>query len=166
MGAAGFSGVLIGTKSLFCFAPLYEILKIMPHTAHRRSLLREAAAAQDASCAVHVESSDNMRSRKVQSQAPPDNPETGDTCHSRQRSCAGEKIEHQNTSGTAAVRVRMHTSEADFHKPRIYGGSVRAWANAWDVSRRTLSRGPTPQRVGWTVTGPSLAGKLHSLGFC
>ena len=26
--------------------------------------------------------------------------------------------------------------------------------------------GPTPQRVGWTVTGPSLAGRLHGLGFC
>ena len=25
---------------------------------------------------------------------------------------------------------------------------------------------PTPQRVGWTVTGPSLAGRLYSLGFC
>ena len=25
---------------------------------------------------------------------------------------------------------------------------------------------PTPQRVGWTVPGPSLAGRLHSLGFC
>ena len=25
---------------------------------------------------------------------------------------------------------------------------------------------PTPQPVGWTVTGPSLAGRLHSLGFC
>ena len=30
----------------------------------------------------------------------------------------------------------------------------------------TTTRGPTPQRVGWTVTGPSLAGRLHSLGFC
>ena len=29
-----------------------------------------------------------------------------------------------------------------------------------------LCRGPTPQRIGWTVTGPSLAGRLHSLGFC
>ena len=27
-------------------------------------------------------------------------------------------------------------------------------------------RGPMPQRVGWTVTGPSLTGRLHSLGFC
>ena len=27
-------------------------------------------------------------------------------------------------------------------------------------------RGPTPQRVGWTVTGPSLAGRLHGLGVC
>ena len=25
--------------------------------------------------------------------------------------------------------------------------------------------GPTPQRAGWTATGPSLAGRLHSLGF-
>ena len=35
----------------------------------------------------------------------------------------------------------MYTSEADFHKPGIYGGSVRVWANAWDVLRRTASRG-------------------------
>ena len=30
----------------------------------------------------------------------------------------------------------------------------------------TQLRGTTPQRVGWTVTGPSLAGRLHGLGFC
>ena len=30
--------------------------------------------------------------------------------------------------------------EADFHKPGIYG-SVRVWANAWDVLRRTPFRG-------------------------
>ena len=35
----------------------------------------------------------------------------------------------------------MYTSEADFHIPGIYGGSVRVWANAWDVFRRTPSRG-------------------------
>ena len=34
---------------------------------------------------------------------------------------------------------------------------------SWKVSR---DRGPTPQRVGWTVTGPSLVGRLHGLGFC
>ena len=28
-----------------------------------------------------------------------------------------------------------------------------------------MVRGPTPQRVGWTVTGPSLAGRFHGLGF-
>ena len=45
------------------------------------------------------------------------------------------------TSGTAAaVRVCMYTSEADFHKPGIYGGSVRVWAAAWDVLRRVPSR--------------------------
>ena len=46
---------------------------------------------------MHVESSDTMRSRKAQCQTPPENPETGDTHHSREsRSCADEKIEHQH----------------------------------------------------------------------
>ena len=36
--------------------------------------------------------------------------------------------------------VCMYTSEADFHKPGIYGGSVRVWAAAWDVFRRAPSR--------------------------
>ena len=78
--AAGFSGVLIGTKSLFCFRSIAWNLKVMPNTAHRGSLLKEAGAAEDASrAAVHVESSDTMRSRKAQCQAPPDKPETRDT---------------------------------------------------------------------------------------
>ena len=34
----------------------------------------------------------------------------------------------------------MYTSEADFHKLGIYGGSVRVWATAWDVFRRAPSR--------------------------
>ena len=70
------------------------------NVAHHRSLLQEAAStAEDASrAAVHVESSGTMRSRKAQRQTPPDNSETGDICeyHSRERSCAGEKIQHQN----------------------------------------------------------------------
>ena len=78
--AAGFSGVLIGAKSHFFSVPLHVILKVMPYTAHGGSLLKEAGAAEDASrAAVHVKSSDTMRSRKAQCQAPPDNPETGDT---------------------------------------------------------------------------------------
>ena len=100
---------------------------------------------------MHVESYDTMRSRKDLCQAPPDNPETGDTFRSREsRSCAGEKIEHQNgyKSGTASeVRARTYTSEADFHKPGIFGGSVRVWAAAWDVFRRApshLGRGGRP----------------------
>ena len=36
----------------------------------------------------------------------------------------------------------------------------------YGLTRGTCFRGPTPQWVGWTVTGPSLAGRLHSLGFC
>ena len=34
----------------------------------------------------------------------------------------------------------MYKSEADFHKPEIYGGRVRVWAAAWDVFRRAPSR--------------------------
>ena len=36
--------------------------------------------------------------------------------------------------------------EADFHKPGIYG-SGRVWANAWDVFRRSPSRGGRGRRV-------------------
>ena len=36
--------------------------------------------------------------------------------------------------------------EADFHKFGIYG-SVRVWANAWDVFRRTPSRGGRGRRA-------------------
>ena len=46
-----------------------------------------------------------------------------------------------NTNGAAAaVRVRMCTSEADFHKRGIEGGSARVWATACDVFCRTPSR--------------------------
>ena len=112
MDAAGFFRVLNSTKSFFCFRSiLHENLKVMPHTAHRLSLLSATRSSSirrhlARSSTAHVESSDTMRSRKAQCQAPPDNPETGDTYHSRERtSCAGEKIEHQNgyKSGTAAT---------------------------------------------------------------
>ena len=46
-----------------------------------------------------------------------------------------------NTIDTAAAeRVCMYTSEDDFNKPGIYGGSVRVWATAWDVFRRAQPR--------------------------
>ena len=103
LDAAGFFRVLIGTKSFFCFRSiLHVILKVMPHAVHRRSVLSAARSSSirkhlARSSTVHVESSDTMRSRKAQYQAPSDNPETGDTYHSREsRSCAGGKIEHQN----------------------------------------------------------------------
>ena len=90
-----------------------------------------------------------MRSRKAQCEAPPDNPETGDTYqyHSRERrSRADQKIEHQNahrrrSSRGASIYIRVYTSEADVHKPGMYGGSVPIRANACDVFRHTPSRG-------------------------
>ena len=74
------------------------------HAAHRTPQLLLPAAGSSSirkhlarSSTVHVESSDTMRSRRAQYEAPPNNPETGYTYHSREnRSCAGEKIEYQD----------------------------------------------------------------------
>ena len=85
-------------------ATLHVILKVMPHTAHGRSLLQEAAAAEDASrAAVHVECSDTLRLQKAQRQAPPDNPETGDTYRSRGRSCFQYSFSSCVTSSVASL---------------------------------------------------------------
>ena len=65
-------------------------------------------------------------------------------------------IEHQNVhrraAAAAAVRVytylvRVYTSEADFHKPEIYGGRMRVWATEWDVFHYTPSRGGRGRRA-------------------
>ena len=62
-------------------------------------------------------------------------------------------IEHQNvhrrrSSGrSASLYIRVYTSEADFHKPEIYGGRVRVWATEWDVFHCTLSRGGRGRRA-------------------
>ena len=85
MDAAGLCRVLIGAKSFFCFrSKLNLFFKAMPHTAHRRPLLSAARSSSSrrhlARCsAVHVESSDTMRSRKALCQAPAESPETGNT---------------------------------------------------------------------------------------
>ena len=145
--------IVILWHSIACKSEIYA--------AQCRSLLQEEAAAEDASrAAVHVESCDTMCSRKDQCQAPPDNPETDDTYeyHSRERrSCAGQKIvpgiEHQNvhrrrsSSSSASIYIRVYTSEADFHKPEIYGGRVRVWATEWAVFHCTPSRGGRGRRA-------------------
>ena len=62
-------------------------------------------------------------------------------------------IEHQNvhrrrSSGrSASLYIRVYTSEADFHKPEIYGGRVRVWATEWDVFNCTRSRGGRGRRA-------------------
>ena len=45
------------------------------------------------------------------------------------------------------IYIRVYTSEADFHKPGIYGGRVRVWANEWDVFHCTPSRGGRGRRA-------------------
>ena len=56
--------------------------------------------------------------------------------------------------------------EADFHKPGIYG-SGRVWANAWDVFRRTPSRGGRGHRAAADfVVGFGCGGISCFPGFC
>ena len=43
--------------------------------------------------------------------------------------------------------TRVYTSEADFHEPEIYEGSVRVWATEWDVIPCTPSRGGRGRRA-------------------
>ena len=45
------------------------------------------------------------------------------------------------------MTVRVYTSEADFHKPDIYGGRVRVWATEWDVFHCTPCRGGRGHRA-------------------
>ena len=100
MEAADFTirlGGLIGPKSLICFTLIACNIEIC--AAHRRSLLKPAAAQYATRTAVH-ESSDAVRSRKAQYQAPSENPQTGDTKYktssSRERSYAGGEIENRS----------------------------------------------------------------------
>ena len=98
-----------------------------------------------------------MRSRNAQCQAPPDNPETGDTYVYQQRKTKlrwpESSIEHQNvhrrrsSSSSASIYIRVYTSEADFHKPEIYGGRVRVWTTEWDVFHCKPSRGGRGRRA-------------------
>ena len=83
-----FSGALIGPNSLFCFALV--ACNVENFAAHRRSLLLQQAAAQDAARTAAHKFSGGVRSPKAQCAALPDNPETRDTYHtsSSERSCA------------------------------------------------------------------------------
>ena len=62
-------------------------------------------------------------------------------------------IEHQNvhrrrsSNSSASIYIRVYTREADFHKPEIYGGRVRVWANERDVFPCTPSRGGRCRRA-------------------
>ena len=66
---------------------------------------------------------------------------------SQERKTTENSIEHQNvhrqhsSSSSASIYIRVYTSEADFHKPDIYGGRAQVWATEWDVFHCTPSRG-------------------------
>ena len=62
------------------------------------------------------------------------------------------RIENQNvhrrrsSSSSESIYIRVYTSEADSHKPGIYGVRVRAWVNECGVFYCTPSRGGRGRR--------------------
>ena len=50
------------------------------------------------------------------------------------------------------------TVPLEFHPTIVFCNNIVRYALLYPIGHGT-------QRVGWTVTGPSLAGRLHSLGF-
>ena len=62
----------------FVSAPFDASLNTMPHSS-RRSCKKQQQKKMPRAQQYTFESCDAMRSRKAQCQAPPDNPETGDT---------------------------------------------------------------------------------------
>ena len=93
-----------------------------------------------------------MRSRKAQCQAPPDNPETGDTYeyHGRERrSCAGQKIVQSTktcTGGTVAAAVGGYTYV------RIQARPISTTLDLWRKSARMGYRvGPERDVFDWDV---------------
>ena len=53
----------------------------------------------------------------------------------------------ETSNSTENGYMGVYTSEADFHKPGIYGGRVRVWATEWDVFHCTSSRGGRGRRA-------------------
>ena len=143
----------------FVSAPFDAGLNVMPHTASRRSLLsavrssssRRRLARSRARRVVwyHTLTESSMSSTTGQ-------PRTRRYIRvSQQRKTKlrwpENSIEHQNvhrrrSSSSASIYIRVYTSETDFHKPEIYGGRVRVWANEWDVFHCTPSRGGRGRR--------------------
>ena len=60
---------------------------------------------------------------------------------------ASKRTQATQQQQCASIYIRVYTSEADFHKPGMYGGSMQVWANAWDVFRRTPPRGGRGRRA-------------------
>ena len=143
----------------FVSAPLDVSLNVMPHTASRRSLLpaarsssRRRPRAQEYTSSLVIPCAHGKLNVKHHRTTP--KPEIRIyQYHSRERrSRAGQKIEHQNvhrrrSRRSASIYIRVYTSETDFLKPGMYGGSVGVRANAWDVFRRTPSRGGRGRRA-------------------
>ena len=68
-----------------------------------------------------------------------------------------------NPSGKTMLRPAQATARVARGRS-VYHNAVRSLGQP-RLQQQQQHRGPTPQRVRWTVTGPSLAGRLHSLGF-
>ena len=145
----------------FVSAPFDAGLNVMLHTASRRSLLsavrsssrRLARSSTRRVLRHHALTESSMSSATGQ----PRNRRYIRVSQQRKTTLRWPEncIEHQNvhrwrrisSSSSASMYIRVYTSEADFHKPEIYGGRVRVWATGWEVFHCAPSRGGRGRRA-------------------
>ena len=162
MGAAEFSGVLIGTKSSLVFSFRSIGCQFEHCAAHRkppfsalccRKQQQKTRSAQQYTSNLLIPCVDGKLNIKHHRTIPKPEIPYSYEYHSREGwSCSGQRIEHQNvhrrrSSSSANTYIRVFTSEADFHKLGMHGGSVRVRANAWEVFGRTPCRGGRGRRA-------------------
>ena len=143
----------------FVSAAFYASLNDKPHTASRRSLL----SAVRSSSSRRLERSSARRVLRYHTLTQSSMSST--TGQPRNRRCIRvsqqrktklrwpeNSIDHHvhrrcSSSSSASICIRVYKSEADFHKPGIYGGRVRLWADEWVVFHCTPSRGGRCRRA-------------------
>ena len=145
----------------FVSIPFDAGLNVVPHTASRRSLLSAVRSSSSRRRLARSSTRQVLRYHAVTESSMPST--TGQPRNRRYIRVSPQRktklrwpensIEHQNvhrrrSSGrSASLYIRVYTSEADFHKPEIYGGRVRVWATEWDVLHCTPSRGGRGRRA-------------------
>ena len=169
MGAAGFYGALIGTKSLFCFRSVG--CRFESYAAHRtppffalcgkKHQQQKTPRAQQYKSSLVIPCAHAKLNFKHHRTTPKPEIHTSITAETGEAALARIKSTKTTTGGAVAAvpvytYIRVYTSEVDFHETGMYGGSVRVWVNTWDVFRRTSPQGGRGRRAAVDLFGAVL----------